>query len=132
MGFERATAIWSALMPAANSWHVKPDWWTDQVDLFVEGPRAVAKVGDIAIAEAALEGDWIGVHGLSVGAERRRTGLARALMAELLDWGGSLGATTTWLHVETDNQAAIALYEAMNYRVHHSSRYFKAPSEASE
>jgi GNAT superfamily N-acetyltransferase len=101
---------------------------THQVDLFVEGPRAVAKVGDIAIAEAALDG----VHGLSVGAERRRTGLARALMAELLDWGGSLGATTTWLHVETDNQAAIALYEAMNYRVHHSSRYFKAPSEASE
>ena len=45
------------------------------------------------------------------------------MLAELLDWGASLGATTAMLHVETDNAGAIALYEQHGFVTHHTNRY---------
>ena len=88
-----------------------------------EGERASADVGDQAHARAGLDDNWLGVHGLWVEPESRRRGLARAVMAALLDWGAERGATTVWLHVETDNESAIRLYESMGLSVHHGCRY---------
>jgi ribosomal protein S18 acetylase RimI-like enzyme len=45
------------------------------------------------------------------------------VLAELLDWGASLGATTALLHVETVNAGAIALYERHGFVTHHTNRY---------
>jgi GNAT superfamily N-acetyltransferase len=106
----------------------------DDVDLVEDGPRAhvVRRVEgqEIGSARAAVDGDWLGVHGLVVDPAHRRQGHARALMASLLEWGAERGATTVWLHVETDNQPALALYGALGLRVHHSCRYLTAPPSA--
>lgn len=88
------------------------------------GNTATATVGT-SLAKATSDGDWLGLHGLYVDPAGRRQGLARALMAELLDWGGSLGATTVWLHVETDNVAATHLYRGLGFRTHHTARYLE-------
>jgi ribosomal protein S18 acetylase RimI-like enzyme len=95
--------------------------------LTAEGPRAVATIGDGAATwargEAAVDGDWLGVHAVAVDPAHRRQGLARAVMAELLEWGAEQGATTLWLHVETDNAPARALYDDLGFAVHHRVRY---------
>jgi N-acetylglutamate synthase len=88
----------------------------------VRAHRSVAGV-EVATARAALDGDWLGVHGLQVVPEHRGRGHATALMAALLGWGAEQGATTVWLHVETDNAPALALYERLGFRSHHACRY---------
>ncbi|GAB3265271.1 hypothetical protein GCM10027425_30650 [Alteromonas gracilis] len=70
-----------------------------------------------------LDGDHLGLHGLRVAPERRRSGLGTALVAALLEAGAERGTTTVWLHVETDNAAAYALYERLGLTVHHTMRY---------
>ena len=95
----------------------------DAADLHVDGPSAHAALPDQAFAKAAVDDDWLGVHDLFVEPELRRRGLARAVMATLLEWGAEQGATTLWLHVETDNAPAIALYESLGLSVHHGCRY---------
>lgn len=92
-----------------------------------DGPRVLAEVlhegAVVARGRAALDGDWLGLHGLATAPPYRRRGLARQVLAELLDWGAVQGATTLWLHVETDNAPAIALYDALGFREHHACRY---------
>jgi N-acetylglutamate synthase len=94
--------------------------------LQTDGPRAHAAIPDQAFAKASIDGDWLGVHDLFVEPELRRRGLARAVMAALLEWGAEQGATTLWLHVETDNAPAIALYESLGLSTHHACRYLAA------
>ena len=70
----------------------------------VGGGRVRVEVGDgIAAGEAALDGDWLGLHGLVVADEHRRAGVGTTVLAALLEWGAERGATTAWLHVEVDN-----------------------------
>ena len=73
--------------------------------------------------EASLDGDWLCVHSLHVRPEDRRRGLAIGVVAELLDWGAAQGARTAWLHVESDNEPARALYDRLGFRTHHRNRY---------
>ena len=77
----------------------------------------------IAVGSAVLDRDWLGIHGLSVDAAYRRRGLATAMMAELVEWGAERGARTVWLHVESDNAPALALYERLGFSEHHAVRY---------
>jgi ribosomal protein S18 acetylase RimI-like enzyme len=72
---------------------------------------------------ASLDGDWLCLHSLEVHPDHRRRGLARQVLAELLDWGASRGARTAWLHVESDNAPALGLYEGLGFRTHHLNRY---------
>ena len=76
-----------------------------------------------ASGSAVLDGDWLCLHGLSVDPEHRRRGLATAVLAELVEWGAERGARTAWLHVETDNAPALALYERLGFSEHHAVRY---------
>ncbi len=96
----------------------------DLAELATTGPRAVATIDDRARGEAALDGDWIGVHGIEVDPAHRRQGLATAVLAELLEWGAEQGATTVWLHVETDNAPGLAWYDALGLAVHHTCCYY--------
>jgi ribosomal protein S18 acetylase RimI-like enzyme len=98
-------------------------------DLATDGPRATVTIGDggavWARGRAAVDGDWLGVHDVEVDPAHRRQGLATAVMAELLGWGAELGAVTVWLHVETDNAPAIALYDGLGLVAHHTCRYLQ-------
>ena len=87
---------------------------------------AVALEDGVARGSASLDGDWLCVHSLTFAEDHRRRGLARLVLAELLDWGASRGATTAWLHVEDDNQAALALHAGLGFRTHHRNRYLRA------
>ncbi len=55
--------------------------------------------------------------------EHRRRGLARDVVATLLEWGAERGALTAWLHVESDNHGARAFYDSLGLGVHHTVRY---------
>ena len=90
-----------------------------------EGANAIrVSLGEgTASGRAALDGDWLGLHDLVVDPSHRRRGLGTRVLAELLDWGASRGATTAWLHVETDNEAGLATYERLGFVTHHTNRY---------
>jgi len=106
-------------------------------------PRLIALAGDdervaatvaaaggavIGRGEAVLDGDWLGLHGLFVDPAHRRHGIGRAVLHALVEWGAERGATTAWLHVETDNDSALALYERLGFTTHHVCRYLTAPA----
>jgi ribosomal protein S18 acetylase RimI-like enzyme len=101
----------------------------DDTRLTETGSTCVVEMGDgpvVARGEAYLDGDWVGLHTVEVDPTRRREGLGTAVIADLLDWGGSLGATTAWLHVEVGNTAALATYDRLGFVTHHSNRYLAA------
>ncbi|MCR1781984.1 GNAT family N-acetyltransferase [Nocardioides carbamazepini] len=104
------------------------------VELSVTGVHALAGAGTgcdpIAEGRAAVDGDWVGLHGLSVDPAHRRRGLGAAVVARLLGWAAEQGALTAWLHVETDNADGRAFWEALGFVAHHTCRYY-APSSAS-
>jgi N-acetylglutamate synthase len=97
----------------------------------VDGPRVVITAGPAGevwgTGEAALDGDWLGIHQLAVSPDHRRRGVAWTLMAALLEWGAEQGARTAWLHVETENTGAFDLYERLGFSQHHTLRYLGAP-----
>ena len=76
-----------------------------------------------ASGRGVLSGDWMLVESVVVDPAESRRGRATAVLADLLDWGASLGATTALLHVETVNSGAIALYERHGFVTHHTNRY---------
>ncbi len=102
-------------------------------DPWLEESETLARAGlgspgsPVAVGHAALDGDWLGLHGLTVAATRRRRGLGSLVLSELLEWGAERGARTAWLHVETDNEAARAMYAGLGMRPHHVCRYLVAP-----
>ena len=85
---------------------------------------------EVARADAALDGDWVGVYGMAVEPSHRRQGLATDLLAALVGWAGQHGARTIWLHVLTDNAPALALYESLGFVTHHVCRYLTPPDAA--
>jgi len=105
----------------------------DDALLDEDGDRVTVRLGDVARGRAAVDGDWLGLHGVLVDPAHRRRGLARAVVSALLEWGAERGATTAWLHVESDNAAAVALWESAGFRTHHHHRYVRpaAPGTAS-
>jgi N-acetylglutamate synthase len=72
---------------------------------------------------AAYADDWVGFRGIEVAPEHRRQGLARTVMAALLEWGAERGATTAYLQVLGHNAPALALYERMGFTTHHAYAY---------
>lgn len=102
------------------------------VEVEEDGPRVrvVRRVDgrEVGSGRAALDRDWLGVHALGVDPPHRGHGHATAMMAALLEWGAEQGASTVWLHVETDNEPALALYGGLGFRIHHSNRYLQAPA----
>jgi GNAT superfamily N-acetyltransferase len=95
----------------------------------LEGPSSVvfATVGDPVVAKGrcalTVDGDWAGLSDLWVAPRHRRHGLGHAVVAGLLDWAAELGATTTCLHVVSDNAPAASFYDRLGLTVHHSTRY---------
>jgi ribosomal protein S18 acetylase RimI-like enzyme len=76
---------------------------------------------------AAYADDWVGFRGIEVAPEHRRQGLARTVMAALLEWGAERGAATAYLQVLGHNAPALALYETMGFTTHHAYAYLTPP-----
>lgn len=92
----------------------------------VEGANSrigTVRIGQEASARVALSDDWVGIDDLWVAPDQRRRGLARALLAEAVDWSASLGATTAYLQVARDNSPALTLYASLGFATHHTYCY---------
>lgn len=98
--------------------------------------RMLAELGASAIgASAAISGEpsgvgfgvleqgWVGIFGMGTALEHRRRGVARAIVAGLLERAAERGATGAYLQVETDNQPAIDLYSALGFVRSHGYHY---------
>jgi N-acetylglutamate synthase len=96
----------------------------------LEGP---AQVGFVSVCDdggrlaakgrVACEGDWAGITDVWVSPGRRRNGLGLVVLDAMLAWAAERGATTAYLQVRGDNAAALALYERLGFRTHHTYRY---------
>ena len=87
---------------------------------------AVLARGRVALTEGADV--WAGISDVWVDPVRRRGGLARAVMGAMLGWAAERGATTAYLQVTADNEAALALYERLGFVTHHAYRYLRPPA----
>lgn len=88
-----------------------------------DGGRAVA-MGRIAGATDEVD-DWAGVTTVWVDEAYRRRGLGSAVMAALLEWAAEHGVATVFLQVRGDNAPALAAYERLGFRTHHTYRYLR-------
>lgn len=107
----------------------------DGVRTSVEGTRLLSTLTiddeEAGRVRGELNGDWLGVHGLTVDEGRRRRGFGRRLMAGLLRAGAEEGASTVWLEVVRENTAAWMLYAGLGLREHHRCHYLRAPETSS-
>jgi GNAT superfamily N-acetyltransferase len=93
----------------------------------VDDGVASAAIPGAAQGFAAYAADWVGFRGIEVAPEHRRQGLARTIMAALLEWGAECGATTAYLQVLGHNAPALALYEGLGFTTHHAYAYLTPP-----
>ncbi len=80
-----------------------------------------------AIGRCVVDGRWAGFAAVEVAPERRRQGLAKAVMAALAGRALEEGASAAWLQVETDNAGARELYAGMGFGPHHAYHHYRRP-----
>ncbi|MFD7505489.1 GNAT family N-acetyltransferase [Streptomyces sp. NPDC059850] len=80
-----------------------------------------------AIGRCVVDGRWAGFAAVETAPERRREGLARAVMTALARTALDDGASAAYLQVETDNTAAHAFYDGMGFTLHHTYHHWRAP-----
>ncbi|MFF8551695.1 GNAT family N-acetyltransferase [Streptomyces sp. NPDC015501] len=87
----------------------------------------VAGDGDApdAIGRCVVDGRWAGFMAVEVAPERRRRGLATAVMTALARRALDEGASAAWLQVEEDNDGARALYDGMGFALHHRYHHYR-------
>jgi GNAT superfamily N-acetyltransferase len=79
-----------------------------------------------AVARGSLAAGWVGVAAVEVAPAYRRRGLARVLLAAIARWGVAAAADRAYLQVGDGNAAALALYAAAGFAVHHRYDYLRA------
>lgn len=96
----------------------------------LEGPAAVAFAsvtdpvdGLVARGRVSCADDYAGITDVWVCPARRRSGLAREVLASLVGWAAEHGARTAYLQTRGDNPAALALYDRLGFVTHHEYRY---------
>lgn len=85
----------------------------------------------VAVARASNYAGWAVLTRLYVHPDERGKGLGRDLIYSLLLDAQTLGATKVALQVDSKNLGAIALYEKMGFRLHHTYEYFSYTRESS-
>ena len=79
----------------------------------------------VATARLAISESWAIVTRLIVAQSQRRQGLAELLMKSAISFAYELGATKMCLQVDRSNPGALALYEKMGFRVHHTYSFIE-------
>lgn len=103
----------------------------DVLTAVVDGVLTFATVPDRGVGRGAVTrapggAAWLGISSVRISPAYRRQGHARAVCEALLNWGADAGAARAYVQVEVDNHAAIALYTALGFRLHHQTRYVAA------
>lgn len=103
----------------------------DAVEVLLSAPDQVFcsirdGAGTAAVARGSLGAGWVGVAAVEVTPPYRRRGLARVLLAAIARWGVAAGADRAYLQVGDANAAALALYAAAGFAVHHRYDYLRA------
>lgn len=113
-----------------------PRWWEAMAGLWridrslrrgwrgiigrIDLPAAYGLVTDgqenVAAGLAVVDGTWLGLFEVIVAEERRRQGIGVEFTRSLLAWGRNRGAESAYLQVIQENEAAIAMYEALGFR----------------
>ena len=81
----------------------------------------------LAIGRASVDDGWVGVTAVEVDPAHRRRGLAGHVLRELLRWAAERAATSAYLQVADENEAALALYHRLGFAPHHRYHYRQAP-----
>lgn len=81
----------------------------------------------LAIGRLSAAAGWAGITAVEVDAGRRRAGLGTALTLAVCAAAAAHGIKQVFLQVETDNMAAIQLYERCGFRYSHRYHYRVAP-----
>ncbi len=100
----------------------------EDAEVGADGGQVLIKLDDTTRIMGTIERDWLAIHDLEVAEPHRRKGLATKALATLLEWGAEKGARAAWLHVETTNDAGLALYEGLGFAEHHRCRYYASPT----
>ncbi len=98
------------------------------------GDVCVARIGDptVAIGRGVVTGDWLGISAVEVLPDRRREGLAVAIVEALLSWGASRGALSAYLQTPSTEGAALSLYAGYRFTPHHAYRYLTPTPSAAD
>lgn len=112
--------------------------WYDPEDLLVHTTDGVVDGFCWTKVHAALDADQPDgprpatgeIYVIAADPDTHGTGMGRALTVAGLDHLAAKGLTLAMLYVEADNEPAIALYERLGFRVHHSDAGY-APTDAS-
>ncbi|MFF4985981.1 GNAT family N-acetyltransferase [Streptosporangium saharense] len=72
-------------------------------------------------------GEWAGVFCMATAPDRRRTGVAAAVLAAGARWARVRGAERLYLQVERDNEAALGLYTRAGFSPSHGYHYRVRP-----
>lgn len=90
--------------------------------------RSAGKI--VGVARSSNYAGWTVLTRLYVRPDERGKGLGHDLIFTLLLDAQVLGATKVALQVDSKNRGAIALYEKMGFRLHHTYEYFSYIPEA--
>lgn len=71
--------------------------------------------GPTAVSLAVHDNDLAGILQVAVAKDVRRQGIGASIINASLRWARLRGARTAWLSVESDNEAAIALYRKFGF-----------------
>ncbi len=121
-----------------------PAWWAGTSDRTKQHRATVEKVlprienglylgltgtdGEaLGAARVALTTGWAGVFDVHVTPAARRRGLGRRLVAEAARAAAARRIRSLYLQVGADNDAAVGLYRAMGFTVHHDYYYARRP-----
>lgn len=94
-------------------------------------PQRFASIGEdgriMAVGRAACGEGLAGIFQIMTRPEARKRGLARAIMAALLEWCGSNGGKQAYLQVEAANMAACSLYASLGFEDIYRYTYWTMP-----
>ncbi len=82
----------------------------------------------VATGLGLIEGPWLGMYCLGVGADRRRRGSARRILGALATWGTANAALQGYVCVRDDGSAARSLFEGLGFSRCYRSEFLRRTS----
>ncbi|MBT5876664.1 MAG: GNAT family N-acetyltransferase [Candidatus Latescibacteria bacterium] len=86
----------------------------------IDSPRITgglkAGTATVACGLGVVNGDYLGLFGLITAFAHRRKGYGMTLVASMLKWGRSQGASRAYLQVVEENAAALSLYDRLAFQ----------------